>query len=150
MCGTFFNGLTLTKGCVGPDVCHTGCTDEACSMCCGTSQCNQPWNNVLIEPQTCQPQIALWCSNRLLTSLAGNETIDCRYSIFNPFVQSVNINERFQNCIIGLIKWKTVSQNYCCQNILVSPNSKYHVYWSTFFNQETICQQTFSYNCKNI
>ena len=96
MCGTFFNGLTLTKGCVSPDVCHTGCTDEACSMCCETSQCNQPWNNVLIEPQTCQPQIALWCSNRLLTSLAGNETIDCRYSIFNPSCRVLTLTRGFK------------------------------------------------------
>lgn len=78
MCGTYFNGVSLSKGCVDPDVCQTGCTDEACSICCGSSLCNQPWNNVLAEPQTCQPQLAVWCTSRLLFSLTQNETIDCR------------------------------------------------------------------------
>jgi hypothetical protein len=48
MCGTVFTGTVLNKGCVKPDLCQNGCNGVLCSMCCGTSLCNQPWNDVIL------------------------------------------------------------------------------------------------------
>lgn len=69
----------MGKGCVSQEDCQTGCTEEGCTICCGTSQCNEPGTTAIWEPVTCQPMNALLCSYRMLLALAQNETIDCRY-----------------------------------------------------------------------
>ena len=47
MCGTLIMNNTISKGCVAPQSCQTGCMGDACTFCCEGDLCNQPWNTVI-------------------------------------------------------------------------------------------------------
>ncbi|KAL4231151.1 hypothetical protein ACF0H5_008734 [Mactra antiquata] len=77
MCGTIMTGTSITKGCVEPSICQTGCNGYMCSMCCGTSLCNEPMDYVITEAPTCHKETALYCAFQLLFAIAMNDDMNC-------------------------------------------------------------------------
>ncbi|XP_060576345.1 uncharacterized protein LOC132733695 [Ruditapes philippinarum] len=104
MCGTVFTGTVLNKGCVKPDLCQNGCNGVLCSMCCGTSLCNQPWNDVILESPTCQPEAAMYCGFQMISSLVQNETINCLHlqEHISCMIQSTQDCTSSQNMALGI------------------------------------------------
>ena len=47
-CGTMLSGGYLSKGCVKPDSCQTGCYGDTCTFCCQDDMCNQPWSDIIV------------------------------------------------------------------------------------------------------
>ena len=42
------SGGYLSKGCVKPDSCQTGCYGDTCTLCCHDDMCNQPWSDIIV------------------------------------------------------------------------------------------------------